>query len=67
MKLYLILSLLFGVCCRLSAAEQVPAPSDLTHSGKRDDTHDWLLGPTGARGWIFTRIDELTAASRQIF
>jgi len=27
---------------------------DLIHGGKPDDTHDWTLGPTGARGWIFS-------------
>ena len=42
------------------------APPDLTHGGKRDDIHDWLLGPTGARGWVFTRDEDLTAKSRQI-
>ena len=41
-------------------------PPDLTHGGKRDDIHDWLLGPTGARGWFFTRDGDLTAAARQI-
>ena len=41
-------------------------PPDLTHGGKRDDIHDWLLGPTGARGWVFTRDGDLTAAARQI-
>jgi len=28
-------------------------PPDLTQGGKSDGTHDWTLGPTGARGWIF--------------
>lgn len=39
---------------------------DLTQGGKRDDNHDWLLGPTGARGWIYFRQSDLTATSRQI-
>lgn len=29
-----------------------PVP-DFTKGGKRDDTHDWNLGPTGARGWMW--------------
>jgi hypothetical protein len=65
-NIFVILSILVGTNGRLSAAEQAPAPPDLTHGGKRDDTHDWLLGPTGARGWIFTRDGDLSAASRQI-
>ena len=27
---------------------------DFTKGGQRDESHDWTLGPTGARGWIFT-------------
>jgi hypothetical protein len=45
--------------------EKPPVP-DLTQGGKKDDSHDWLLGPTGARGWMFFRHEDLTAASRQI-
>ena len=41
-------------------------PPDLTQRGKKDDNHDWLLGPTGARGWMFFRDEDATAASRQI-
>jgi hypothetical protein len=52
-----------GVAC---GAVPAPAPPDLTHVGKRDDSHDWLLGPTGARGWMFFRHQDLTAESRQI-
>lgn len=37
---------------RLDAAPKPPVP-DLTRGGKPDDTHDWTLGPTGARGWIW--------------
>lgn len=39
---------------------------DFTQGGKKDASHDWLLGPTGARGWMFFRHEDLTAASRQI-
>jgi hypothetical protein len=61
-----ILCLLIRTAGRLSAAEPASAPPDLTQGGKRDDSHDWLLGPTGARGWIFLRHEDLTAASRQV-
>jgi len=37
-----------------AAAAAATANPDFTHGGKPDDTHDWTLGPTGARGWIFT-------------
>lgn len=57
---------LFIVAGRLSAAGPAPSPPDLTQGGKRDKNHDWLLGPTGLRGWIFLRHEDLTAASRQI-
>ena len=49
----------------LHAAER-PAIPDFTAGGKRDKSHDWLLGPTGLRGWVYFRQDDLTAASRQI-
>jgi hypothetical protein len=29
-----------------------PVP-DFTQGGKKDDKHDWNLGPTGARGWMW--------------
>ena len=61
-----ILCLLIGTAGLLSAAEPPHAPPDLTQGGKKDDSHDWLLGPTGARGWIFFRHEDLTATSRQI-
>lgn len=56
-------------CGSISAnAADTPAPTspDLTQGGKRDDNHDWLLGSTGARGWIFFRSDDQTASSLQI-
>jgi len=27
---------------------------DFTKGGQRDESHDWTLGPTGARGWIYS-------------
>lgn len=41
------------------------ALADLTHSGAIDGHHDWLLGPTGARGWIWGK-DLSMALARQI-
>ncbi len=61
-----VLFLVVGTTGWLSAAQPAPAPPDLTQGGKRDNSHDWLLGPTGARGWVFFRHEDLTAASRQI-
>ena len=42
-----------------------PGVPDLTRGGQRDDRHDWTLGPTGARGWIWGWNLETTDA-RQI-
>ena len=36
-----------------SAGVAQPMP-DFTQGGKPDAAHDWTLGPTGARGWIYT-------------
>jgi hypothetical protein len=41
-----------------------PMP-DVTRGGTKDDTHDWNLGPTGARGWVYGRQGH-TAEARQI-
>ena len=48
----------------LHAAETLPVP-DLTQGGKPDASHEWTLGPTGARGWIYSAGGQ-TTASRQI-
>lgn len=50
--------------CPLAAKEN-PTPPDLTQGGVKDDSHDWNLGPTGARGWIWAHQFETTQA-RQI-
>lgn len=42
-----------------------PKVQDLTQGGKPDETHDWTLGPTGARGWIWGWQGQTTDA-RQI-
>jgi len=44
-------------------AGQVAAP-DFTKGSKTDGSHDWTLGPTGARGWIYAW--KTTADARQI-
>jgi len=46
------------------AANKPPVP-DLTRGGTRDDRHDWTLGPTGARGWVWAWKAQTTDA-RQI-
>lgn len=48
----------------LSAKDNPPLP-DLTKGGVKNDSHDWNLGPTGARGWIWANKMETTEA-RQI-
>jgi len=60
-----ILCLIIGTAGRLSAAAPAPAPPDFTQGGKRDQNHDWLLGPTGARGWVYGWKGQ-TAEARQI-
>lgn len=42
-----------------------PEVPDLTEGGQPDDKHDWNLGPTGARGWMWGWKLETTDA-RQI-
>jgi len=33
--------------------KRAPKKPDFTQGGKSDGSHDWTLGPTGARGWIY--------------
>lgn len=58
-------TILLAAGTRLYAAEVAPFP-DFTAGGRPDKSHDWLLGPTGLRGWMYFRHEDLTAASRQI-
>jgi hypothetical protein len=37
----------------LPAQRNKPPVPDLTSGGQKDDKHDWTLGPTGARGWMW--------------
>jgi S1-C subfamily serine protease len=57
--------MLIGFAGTLCAAEPAPVPPDLTQGGKKDANHDWTLGPTGVRGWIFGSKGQ-TADARQI-
>lgn len=41
-----------------------PAIPDFTQGGEADGSHDWTLGPTGARGWVYAW--KHTGDSRQI-
>lgn len=47
------------------AAGESPSVPDFTRGDKKDDSHDWNLGPTGARGWIHTSAGQ-SALARQI-
>lgn len=53
------------LCCGRVCAEPMPPVPDFTRGGKPDSTHDWTLGPTGARGWIWGWHGQTTNA-RQI-
>ena len=54
-----------GLLARRARAARMPAVPDLTAGGEKDNRHDWNLGPTGARGWIWGWNLE-TTPSRQI-
>ncbi len=66
--------IVFG-CLLLSGAAALSAPQakkkevlpnpDFTQGGKKDESHDWTLGPTGARGWIYGGKGQ-TVTARQI-
>jgi HEAT repeat protein len=68
-QLLFCIALLCGLCASLSAedgSDDGSSVPDFTAGGQRGKSHDWLLGPTGLRGWVFFRKNDLTAASRQI-
>lgn len=65
LKSLLITVVLGGFLSPLKATDSPPIP-DFTSGGHPDKSHDWLLGPTGLRGWMYLRHEDLTAASRQI-
>ena len=35
------------------ARNEKPAVPDFTRGGEKGESHDWNLGPTGARGWMY--------------
>lgn len=55
-RLTILTVLLLAPLTTLNAAQHAAAAPmpDFTQGGQRDNSHDWTLGPTGARGWIFT-------------
>ncbi len=61
----LIAGAAFVLYSPVSMAKDDSSPPDLTVGGKKDGSHDWNLGPTGARGWIWANKSETTEA-RQI-
>lgn len=60
-----LVALLLETAWGAAPGGQEVAPPDFTHGGKKDDSHDWTLGATGARGWIFTSHGH-SAEARQI-
>ncbi len=52
-RCYLLAAALCVCGITLSGGAQRPPVPDLTHGGERDDRHDWNLGATGMRGWIW--------------
>lgn len=68
LKIVFACALLLGVpqCLHAAAApKDKPLVPDFTKRGTRDETHDWTLGPTGARGWVWAWRQQTTDA-RQI-
>ena len=65
--LFLTLGVLLNTCARIEAQANKNIP-DFTRGDKVpvDAKHDWNLGPTGARGWIYSNKLETTEA-RQIY
>lgn len=61
----LSITVLLGLTHLAQAGPKPAIIPDLTQGGKADDRHDWNLGPTGARGWIWGQRLETTDA-RQI-
>ncbi len=61
--------LLFGWPDLLSGAvakkKDIHLNLDFTQGGQRDESHDWKLGPTGARGWVYGS-EAQTSEARQI-
>jgi hypothetical protein len=69
-----VVAMMGGMCASELLAQSAQRPPDLTQSNEVDRTQTYNLGPTGLRGWIYTKpatyLDSVqgrtTAASRQI-
>ena len=48
-----------------AAAQDKASIPDFTQGGKKPDTHDWTLGATGARGWMYA-VNGRSTQARQI-
>ncbi len=49
----LLASAVVGAPARAARRGAKPPVMDFTQGGKPDETHDWNLGATGARGWVY--------------
>ena len=68
MRQWTIVATLFVAATVSAAASSVkgkPKPIDLTRGGQPNETHDWNLGATGVRGWMWGWRNHTTDA-RQI-
>jgi hypothetical protein len=65
---FIAAALIVSFCVTPSLAQRTakrpPPIPDFTQGGKTDGSHDWTLGATGARGWIYAF--KHTADARQI-
>jgi hypothetical protein len=52
-KLVILIAVLSITASAALAQRKKPPVPDLTAAGAVDGTHDWNLGPIGARGWIW--------------
>lgn len=50
---FVLLAVLLGSAPVAAVQREKPAVPDLTAGGQPDEKHDWNLGPTGARGWMW--------------
>ena len=55
----LLAALLPAFPLTVCAADQQAIP-DFTKGDQPGEAHDWTLGPTGARGWIYSATTERT-------
>lgn len=65
LQFIVVASVVFGLHATTVCADPAPMPPDLTAGGTKDKSHDWLLGPTGLRGWMFY-YEGRTTHARQI-